>query len=416
MARILILTAGTQGDVVPFVGLGQRLAGAGHVVTIGATARFRPVVAAAELSFHELPSTDPREAMASDDREATKAGTTGMLAATRTASEAMRKPVPAMIDAAREADIVLASTTPSLIAAPIAEAYALPYATLALQPTEPSRRHGPVLLGGRSLGPWLNVAIPRRFARLGMRMFAGLVRDLRNELGLPEEPTIGSGLAGRPVLHGISPTIYPRPSDWRAGAEVVGYWWPPSPGPDWTPDPALAEFLAAGPAPIYVGFGSMGEKQGQRLNEAVTEAIRRTGRRAVVARGWADLSVEGPDVLMVDEVPHDWLFPRVAAVVHHAGAGTTAAGLRAGVPAVPVPFAWDQPFWARRLHDLGVAPEVVPAKRLTGKRLAAAIERAGSPEVRPVAADLVRTIGAEDGAGRVLEFVEELDRRETSRR
>jgi UDP:flavonoid glycosyltransferase YjiC (YdhE family) len=404
MARVLIITAGTHGDVVPFAGLGQRLAGAGHEVTLAATARFEPAVVAAGLRFHELPISDPREVAATEEgRAGSRAGMKGMLSATKTASELMRRPVPAMIEAAQEADVVLATAATSLLAAPIAEARGLPCLVLTLQPTEPTRTHGPVLLGGRNLGPWLNVAVPRRFIRLGMRMFAGLLRDVRAELGLPEEPAAGYRPGELTVLHGISPTVYPRPADWRGGVEVVGYWWPPT--QDWTPAPELAEFLEHGPAPIYVGFGSMGVEQAQRLGDVVGEAVRLTGRRAIVSRGWADLAVDSPDVLTVDDVPHEWLFPRVAAVVHHAGAGATAAGLRSGVPAVPVPFAYDQAFWARRLHDLGVAPQVVPAGRLTAKRLARAVEAAVDPGPAPVAAGLARRIADEDGAGRVLEAI-----------
>jgi sterol 3beta-glucosyltransferase len=407
MARVLIFTAGTHGDVVPYVGLGARLADGGHQVTLAATARFESAVTSAGLAFHELPISDPREVAATEEGQAgSRAGLKGMLSATKTASDLMRRPVPAMIEASQAADVVLATAATSLLAAPIAEARGVPCIALTLQPTEPTSTHGPVLLGGRNLGPWLNVAVPRRFIRLGMRMFAGLLRDVRTELELPAQPGPGYRPQELPVLHGISPTVYPRPSDWRDGVEVVGYWWPPAPPSDWTPAPELADFLAGGPKPIFIGFGSMGVKQAQHLREAVEQAVRLTGCRAVVSRGWADMTVDRPDVLVVDDVPHEWLFPRVAAVVHHAGAGTTAAGLRGGVPAIPVPFAYDQPFWAQRLHDLGVAPRVIPAKRLTAKRLATAITAALDPSLRPVAADLAQRIAVEDGAARVLDAVE----------
>lgn len=407
MSRVLILTAGTSGDVVPYVGLGQRLSEAGHGVSIGATARFEHTVTSAGLAFHELPISDPREVAATEDGQTgSRAGMKGMLSATKTASDLMRKPVSAMIAASQEADIVLATAATSLLAAPIAEARALPCIALALQPTEPTRTHGPVLLGGRNLGPWLNVAVPRRFVRLGMRMFAGLVRDLRTELGLPEEPAPGYRPEELTVLHGISPTVYPRPTDWRAGLEVVGYWWPSAPASDWSPDPDLADFLQAGSAPVYVGFGSMGVRQADQLGDVVVDTVARTGRRAIVSRGWAGLAIDHPDIFVVDEMPYEWLFPRVTAVVHHAGAGTTAAGLRAGVPAVPVPFAYDQPFWAQRLHNLGVAPDVIPAKRLTSKRLARALDAASSPDLIQVAAELTKKIEGEDGARRVTEVLD----------
>jgi UDP:flavonoid glycosyltransferase YjiC (YdhE family) len=143
----------------------------------------------------------------------------------------------------------------------------------------------------------------------------------------------------------------------------------------------------------------------------VTAAVRRAGVRAVVQAGWAGLSGgdvdgHGDDVLSVGDVPHDWLFPRTAAVVHHAGAGTTGAGLRAGVPAVAVPVLTDQPFWASRLHRLGVAPPPLPLPDLTAESLAAAITTCVcEPALRRRAAGLARRVAAEDGAGRVLAHV-----------
>ena len=404
MSRILILTAGTQGDVLPFAGLGQRLVGAGHDVTIGATERFEAVVTAAGLGFHELPISDPREVAATEEgRAGTRPGMKGMLSATRTASELMRRPVPAMIEAARQTDLVLATAATSLLAAPIAEARGIPCIALTLQPTEPTRTHGPVLLGGRNLGPWLNVALPRRFIKMGMKMFDGLVAEVRAELGLPALPAPGYAAGDLTVLHGISPSVYPRPADWREGVDVVGYWWPPeTAGRDVGAD--LLHFLDSGPAPVYLGFGSMGAGRTAGLADKIRRAVDLAGCRAIVSRGWAELEVDHPDVLVVGEVPHEWLFPRMAAVVHHAGAGTTAAGLRAGVPGVPVPFAYDQPFWGRRLVDLGVAPSSIPAKRLTAERLATAIGAVAETH-RTAAQDLARRIADEDGGEKVLAAV-----------
>lgn len=410
MARVVVLTAGSQGDVAPFVGLGQRLTDAGHRVTIATTARFARMVTGAGLLFHELPSTDPREVAASEEgRAATRAGARGMLSAVRAGAEAMRRPIPAMIDAVADADVVLCTPVTSLLATPIAEARRVGLVVLSLQPTEPARRHGPLVLGGRNLGPWLNLAAPKLLARLGIRMFTGLVSDLRKDFGLPSAPGAGYQPGELAVLHGISPTVYPRPSDWRPGVEVVGYWWPPAPAPDWEPTPALAEFLDRDPKPVYIGFGSMGVHHAERIGTAVSQALRRTGHRAVVSRGWAELDIEGPNVLTVDDVPHEWLFPRVAAVVHHAGAGTAAAGLRAGVPAVPIPFAYDQPFWARRLVELGVAPRAVPAKHLSPKRLAAALNTATDPTHLDAAAAIAARIAEEDGTRRVLELIASLE-------
>lgn len=143
--------------------------------------------------------------------------------------------------------------------------------------------------------------------------------------------------------------------------------------------------------------------EGERLGELVAGAVKQAGVRAVVQAGWAELGGLGADVLAIGDVPHDWLFPRTAAVVHHAGAGTTAAALRAGVPAVPVPVMADQPFWASRLCELGVAPRSLPFADLTAEALAAAItDSLTEPSHRRRAAELARAIAAEDGAAAVL--------------
>jgi len=219
----------------------------------------------------------------------------------------------------------------------------------------------------------------------------------------PDGPVAPVGV--RSVFHGFSPLVVPRPGDWPSRVEVAGYWWPARPD-GWQPPAELADFLAAGPPPVFLGFGSMAPGQGERLSKLVAAAVKRAGVRAVVQAGWAELSGCGADVLAIGDVPHDWLFPRTAAVVHHAGAGTTAAGLRAGVPAVPVPVMADQPFWASRLYELGVAPRPLPFQDLTAEALAAAITACLSePAHRRRAAELARGIAAEDGAARVLAHI-----------
>ena len=162
----------------------------------------------------------------------------------------------------------------------------------------------------------------------------------RDVLGLPP---LRLGPFGRihrevPILYGYSPTVLPRPDDWPHQHQVTGYWFLDRPG-DWGPPPALVDFLADGPAPVYVGFGSMAPADAERLTAVALEALARTDQRAVLLAGWAGLgrAASSDRVLVVDSIPHDWLFPRMSALVHHGGAGTTASGLRAGVPAVVVP-------------------------------------------------------------------------------
>jgi sterol 3beta-glucosyltransferase len=192
--------------------------------------------------------------------------------------------------------------------------------------------------------------------------------------------------------------VVPRPADWRDNVRLAGYWWPPRPH-DWQPSDELQRFLADGPAPVYVGFGSVGVGKAGSLGPVVLDALDRTGMRAVVQRGWADLDVAGDNILTISEVPHDWLFPRVAVAVHHAGAGTTAAAQRAGIASVPVPFVWDQAFWARRLVTLGTAPCSLPAQRLSGQRLATTTTRSSNdPRYSQAATAIAHDIAREDGA------------------
>jgi UDP:flavonoid glycosyltransferase YjiC (YdhE family) len=159
---------------------------------------------------------------------------------------------------------------------------------------------------------------------------------------------------------------------------------------------------------VFIGFGSMTPNH-ERLHEVVAAAVTRAGVRAVVQSGWAELGPTGDDILVVGDLPHDWLFPRTAAVVHHAGAGTTGAGLRAGVPAVPVPVLVDQPFWADRLHRLGVAPDPLPLHELTADTLADALRCClDRPGYRDRATELAHRIRADDGPAVVLSLITQL--------
>lgn len=221
---------------------------------------------------------------------------------------------------------------------------------------------------------------------------------IRQVLDLPKKSRSASDRARRkansPVLHGISPLIFPRPADWRTGLTMAGYWWPES-EPGWQPPAELVEFLAEGPPPVFIGFGSSAALDA----DFMLDVVHRAGVRAVL-QGVQGAS--GPNALSIGAVPHEWLFPQMAAVVHHAGAGTAAAGLRAGMPTVSVPIYTDQPFWAARITSLGAGPQPVPYKKLTAERLAAAITQATTtPTYSARARQLAATLATEDGTAPV---------------
>jgi UDP:flavonoid glycosyltransferase YjiC (YdhE family) len=173
----------------------------------------------------------------------------------------------------------------------------------------------------------------------------------------------------------------------------------------------LTDFLASGPPPVFVGFGSTvkSEEQAECLSGVVRDSVRRAGVRGIVQSGWAGLEVVGDDVLTVGDVPHHWLFPRTAAVAHHCGAGTAAAGLRAGVPTIAIPGLGDQPFWARRLLALGVSAATIPQRKLTSERLADAVRIAVCDRrLRDASRSIAAIVNAEDGEGRAVEAVQKV--------
>jgi sterol 3beta-glucosyltransferase len=193
---------------------------------------------------------------------------------------------------------------------------------------------------------------------------------------------------------------------------VAGYWWPAHPA-GWTPPADLERFLAAGPPPVFVGFGSRNPADADRLSAVVAAARRAAGVRMVIQSGWANLGAAGEqdedDVIVIGEAPHDWLFPQMAAVVHSAGAGTTAAGLRAGIPTVTVPMVTDQPFWASRVIALGAGPKAVPYKSLSAESLGAAISDAVRRDsYRSRAQAIAKQLDSEDGTLPVIRALDHL--------
>jgi UDP:flavonoid glycosyltransferase YjiC (YdhE family) len=214
-----------------------------------------------------------------------------------------------------------------------------------------------------------------------------------------------SNLSPLPVLYGFSPSVIPKPIDWSDRLHVIGYWFLEQ-MKDYQPPKELVDFINDGSPPIYIGFGSMTPRNPERLTQIVLEGLNRTNQRAILLSGWAGLGkVDLPEsVFLCDSVPHDWLFPRMAAVVHHGGASTTAEGLRAGVPSIVVPFFGDQPMWGQRVADLGVGPLPIPYKQLSVEGLAAAIQQAVSDEaMRSRAIVIAQRIREEDGVANAVE-------------
>ncbi|MFE1774509.1 glycosyltransferase [Streptomyces sp. NPDC059008] len=418
--KIVITAAGSYGDVAPYTGLGARLRAAGHDVALATHDAYAPLVRTAGLEFRRLPA-DPRAGRPGGG-QAPEASTGDRRALMRKAAAFIRELGTGVAEATTEGtELLLLSTTTAPLGRSLAEAYGIPSLELPLHPNAPTGDFAPPVGGARSLGRWGNRAVGRLSHRVVDRLYADASRELRARLGLP--PATPRTLrrraeaTGRPVLHGFSEVLVPRPKDWPSGLEVVGNWWPWH-APDAQLPSFVEDFLAAGPPPVFIGFGSMAGGEGERLSALAVAALRRAKVRGVLQSGWAGLTT-GPDalatddVLTVGEVPHALLFPHMAAVVHHCGAGTTAAGLRAAVPTVPVPVTADQPFWAARLAAVGAATAPIPFRDLAAEhaadRLADALTRAtADPAHRERARGAAGRLAVEDGAGAVAEAVARL--------
>jgi UDP:flavonoid glycosyltransferase YjiC (YdhE family) len=414
--RITILTFGSRGDVQPYVALGAGLAAAGHRVRIATHAPYRELAADLGLEFQVIDG-DPAAILASELGEGwLRAGgnpvafVRGLLGAIE---PFMHSAAAQSWQACRDADVIVVSMLGLYAGRHVAERMAVP---LVLAPYLPVTQTGafpsPIMCAAPGLGPLANrltYAVSRQLMWLPARPALNRVR--RDVFGLP--PLSLGGMAAElrahrwPVLYGYSRHVVPRPPEWRDGVHVTGYWFVDRPA-GWRPPPRLTAFLESGPPPVYVGFGSM-HVHDPATTAGVVRALALAGRRGLMLTAPGETGeLPLPDgVLAIEPCPHDWLLPRVAAAVHHGGAGTTAAGLRAGVPSVVIPFFADQPFWGWRVAALGAGPPPIPRRRLTAERLASAIRTAtGDPGIRRRAAELGARIREEDGVARAVEAFE----------
>jgi len=384
-------------------GLGSSLQSLGYEVAIAANPAFAPLVVESGCEFRPLPGD--LEGLIRQPAPGAKGSSGSLLTFWRKLTDYMDNAATGTLAAAEAgADVILANSV-APYAYDIAEAMGIPALGAHLQPTEPSAAYPPVIMNSaRSLGAWGNKIIGER-AAAGPAPYDAPGARLRKELGLAKLDRAAGERRRRKaratVLHGISPSVLPRPADWHEGLVMAGYWWPPM-KPDWKPPADLVDFLADGPPPVFVGFGSSAH-----IDPAfILDSTRRAGVRAVVQ------GVEGAmgdDAIAVGSIPHEWLFPRMAAVVHHAGAGTAAAGFRAGVPAVGVPVYTDQPLWASRIASLGAGPQPIPYKKLTPERLGDAItEAVSTPSYAQRAAEVAAAIAREDGTAPVVDALRNL--------
>lgn len=409
---IVLLTSGTRGDIQPLIALGVGLRAAGRQVCVVTHPAFAAFVTGYGLAFRPLDgdlnallaSPEWRSALVYDGHPLRSLRTT--LRYLHVAKPLYSQMLHSAWQQTQGASMLIASLPTAAFAGQIATALGIPYALAFLQPAGGTAVFpSPLLPITRSLGPQMNRMSHALIERSLWIPWRNEINQWRRRcLGLPALPAGGPFYALRetPVVYGFSPQIVPAPTDWPRHWHVSGYWFLPSPAEAALPTD-LAQFVAAGPPPVYVGFGSMGSQRRTDLADTVIAGVRQAGRRAVLAfsdsmpvgQRSADLFVTGP-------IAHDLLFPQMAAIVHHGGAGTTAAALRAGVPSIAVPVGIDQWFWGRRIADLGAGSAPIGLHSLSAQQLAAAFQCLASPPIIAVATQLGQAIRTEDGVGQAI--------------
>lgn len=408
--RILILTAGSQGDVQPYVALGKGLKQAGFEVLLATDPSFASLVTDHTLDFAPLHAPFAQLVQ-------TEAGKAALAGKKSIRLKQIMPMLRQMMDDAWEIaqhynpDAVVYHAKP-LAGYHIADKLGIPgFLAMALPIYSPTRSFANPIFGGGNYGGWLNYLSYTLFLQASLLPYRRFINQWRQEkLGLPPFRDERS-LHGRPVskLYAYSRHVVPPPADWDESAIATGYWFLDS-ASDWQPTADLVAFLANGSPPIYVGFGSMASQDAVKTTRLVIDAIHQSGQRAVLATGWGGLSAsEVPDTIhILQSAPHDWLFPRCLAVVHHGGAGTTGAGLRAGKPTIICPFFGDQPFWGKQVFELGVGPRPIPQKQLTVVNLSQAIQAvAQDTAMQQRANELGKKIRAENGVMQAVEVIRE---------
>ncbi|KAF2182548.1 glycosyltransferase family 1 protein [Zopfia rhizophila CBS 207.26] len=440
--NVVVHVVGSRGDVQPFVALGKVLKETyGHRVRLATHPTFKDFVTENGLEFFSI-GGDPAELMAfmvknpglmpgfetlrSGDVGKRRRGIAEILRGTwRSCIETgdglgidpLKQTVEEWMDAQDDtpealqkpfvADAIIANP-PSFGHIHCAEKLGIPLHMMFTMPWSPTQQFPHPLANIQSSNADPSVTNYMSYTLVDMLTWQGLgdiINKFRKEsLGLdPISMIWAPGMLARmkiPYTYCWSPALIPKPKDWAHHISISGFYFL-SLAQNYTPDPALAAFLAAGEPPVYIGFGSIVVDDPNAMTNMIFDAVKKTGRRALVSKGWGGLGADElgiPDgVFMLGNVPHDWLFKHVSCVVHHGGAGTTAAGIAAGRPTVVVPFFGDQPFWGAMTAKAGAGPLPIPYKDLTSDKLAEAIQEALKPESLERAQELCHKISQERG-------------------
>ena len=419
--RVAIAAIGTMGDVQPFVALSMALRKRGFSVVLCTTGDFEEFVTGHGIEFHNLGSDIQAFIRQSQFDNAMSKNlllyAPGLL---RDGQNILKVACRELWAATQGADAIVFHQTTNF-AIDIAEALDVPAIMTAFQPINPTGEFPHFAYDGPPPDPLFNrISLDPLFNRLSyviqaaQQSYYDFPRDRMRAklLGLRSRKRSGFAKNSRgeriPALHAYSPTISPRPGDWPDSTIVTGFWRLDD-LTDWEPEAAFRKFLAAGEKPIYLGFGSM-PWGATRNTEIILKALQLWGGRVVIGRGWGGIRAEDlpASVYSIAKAPHAKLFEHVRAVVHHGGAGTVHTGLHAGKPTFVVPQFFDQPYWGRRVFELGCGPPPVRLRKLTPGILASALDELATDKSYEVAAlELREKLMLEDGTGLAVDVIEE---------
>lgn len=416
--KVLIASLGTRGDVQPYTCLAGALSRLGANVSIATGEGFDTMIEAAGAKACPV-SIDYQKLLQDAEIRAALFSVRGMIKAASDSIALQQRVALELWQIAldEKPDLILFNLK-AVAVVPAARRLSVPALPVSLQPvTEPTGSFALPLFGLPSLGRWFNrtsFSLGRRLMAAGLKPVLKPVRRTAPETFEDPFPLMdGHAPDGGhpPSLQAFSKALVPTPADWPRHVWQDGYWFA-DPDPDYTPPEALEAFLASGPSPIYLGFGSMPSKDPGYLTETVFKALSRLETRAILSIGWGGLSAQTvPDNLrskihILEKAPHGWLFPRCTAVVHHGGAGTTHEALRWGKPSLVCPLFGDQPFWGRQVQRIGAGPEMIPQKKMTADRLTHALEelthRKHQAGAQKAAEIMARESGAAGTANRLL--------------
>ncbi|KAH6691488.1 hypothetical protein F5X68DRAFT_267652 [Plectosphaerella plurivora] len=409
--NVLIQVVGSRGDVQPFIALGCRIQKLGFRVRLATHDMFEDFVLKSGLEFFPI-GGDPAALMAYmvknpgliPSMESLQAGEVGQK---REMMEEMLEGfwascVQPYAGVPFVADAIIANP-PAFAHVHCAQVLGIPVHIMFTMPWSPTRSFSHPLANISNNSGSASTANYATFGIVEYLTWQGLgdvINKWRRSIDLEDVAMFdGPLLADRlriPFTYCWSPALVPKPKDWGSYIDVCGFFFRDS--PQYSPPEDLARFLAAGPAPVYIGFGSIVLDNPEAVISVILDAVKAAGVRAIISKGWSDLGgTAGPDVYWIGDCPHEWLFGQVAAVVHHGGAGTTACGLRNGVPTTIVPFFGDQPFWGEMVAKAGAGADPIPISKLNATNLSEAITYCLTKEAKAAADDIARKMAAEDG-------------------